>query len=103
MKAVGIALVAVLVVAAGVVFFRMTAVRGGESRVSAYLEDLAGKVAEIEDKINNLVAYQIKNSENSRQVYGAVARLCTIFEGILQINQKSAQAAAAEPAQRRER
>lgn len=87
--------IAVFAVAAGAFFFRTVRADSKEHQVSSYMEQLAGKVTEMEEKINDLVAYQIKSSENNRQVYGAVARLCTIFEGILQINQKAGEPAAA--------
>lgn len=47
---------------------------------------LESRISGLEEKIDSLVATQLRSSDNNRQVYGAVARLCTIFEGILQIN-----------------
>lgn len=89
MKTYGIVLLAVVAVAAVTMVFRTMNTGSRDQKVSVYLEELAGKVAEMENKMNEMVATQIKSSENNRQVYGAVARLCTIFEGILQINQKN--------------
>lgn len=87
MKAmVGVILTGVLAFAVGGLFFKTASAGSGGHQVSAYLEQLAAQVTEIEDKLNGLIAHQIKSSENNREVYGAVARLCTIFEGILRIN-----------------
>ena len=89
MRVISVVVMAALTVAVGMVFFRTAGGNSREHQVSSYMEQLAVRVTEMEGKINDMVAYQIKNSENNRQVYGAVARLCTIFEGILQINQKA--------------
>ncbi|MGE5308113.1 MAG: hypothetical protein ACM3OC_03430 [Deltaproteobacteria bacterium] len=86
MKWFSVAIILLLVVAVGFMFFSLIGKSAKEHQYSVYLDKLASQVVELEGKINDLVAYQIKNSENNRQVYGAVARLCTIFEGILQIN-----------------
>lgn len=92
MRWVSVSLMVILIAAVGAVFFRTAGRASNERQLSTYLEGLAKQVTELEDKVNALVAHQIKSSEDNRQVYGAVARLCTIFEGILKINQ------GAEPA-----
>lgn len=70
---------------------------GAEKAVIETMEKISARMQEVEAQVTSLVNSQTRFSKNSAEVYTSVARLCRIFEGILQINSEHPSRKATKP------